>query len=111
MSRSGPIVKRGFNKVKAGGDQAFTLPYGTSAAPIMNVKAKPYIKKVKNVKVGDKVYKGTGNKKIKITMYPPLKGPAGSSQVTKGGSGGKKPSLSKYEGGRMTGFNIKRFMK
>ncbi len=110
MSRSGPTVKRGFNKVKSGGDQAFTLPYGTSAAPIMNVKAKPYIKKVKNVQVGDKVYKGTGNKKIKITMYPPLKGPAGASQVTKH-TGGKKPNLSNYEGGRMTGFNIKRFMK
>ena len=61
-------------------------------------------------KIGDKVYKGTGNKKIKVTMYPPLKGPAGASQVTKH-TGGKKPNLSNYEGGRMTGFNIKRFMK
>ena len=43
-------------------------------------------------------------------MYPPLKGPAGASQVTKH-TGGKKPNLSNYEGGRLTGFNIKRFMK
>jgi len=37
-SRAGVIPKKGFNKVKAGGDQAFTLPYGTSAAPIMKCK-------------------------------------------------------------------------
>jgi len=83
-----------FNKVRIGGDQAFTLPKGTSAAPIMNVKPTPYVKKVKNVVVDNKVYKGTGNKKIKVTMYPPLKGPAG--QVTRA-SGGKKPNLSQTE--------------
>ena len=34
---------KGFNKVKPGGDQAFTLPKGTSAAPIMNRPKKGFI--------------------------------------------------------------------
>ena len=41
-------VGKGFNKVKPGPDQAFTLPKGTSAAPIMQVKVpKPNTNKVK----------------------------------------------------------------
>lgn len=62
-SRAGVIPKKGFNKVKAGGDQAFTLPYGTSAAPIMNVKYIP------SIKVGGKTYKGTGGNPIKVTSH------------------------------------------
>ena len=62
-SRAGVIPKKGFNKVKAGGDQAFTLPYGTSAAPIMNVKYIP------SVKVGGKTYTGTGGNPIKVTSH------------------------------------------
>jgi len=62
-NRAGVIPKKGFNKVKAGGDQAFTLPYGTSAAPIMNVKYIP------SIKVGGKTYKGTGGNPIKVTSH------------------------------------------
>ena len=62
-SRAGVIPKKGFNKVKAGGDQAFTLPYGTSAAPIMNVKYIP------SIKVGGKTYTGTGGNPIKVTSH------------------------------------------
>ena len=43
MSRQLP--GKGFNKVKPGGDQAFTLPKGTSAAPIMNRPNRMPVKK------------------------------------------------------------------
>ena len=52
VTRSGGAPIR-TNKVKPGADQAFTLPKGTSAAPIMNVPAKAIINKIKG-KTGGK---------------------------------------------------------
>tara|TARA_Y100001951_G_scaffold34160_1_gene26925 strand:+ start:437 stop:781 length:345 start_codon:yes stop_codon:yes gene_type:complete len=86
VSRSGGTQIKNLNKVKPGYDQAFTLPKGTSAAPIMQVKVskpvnpfggkikpRPYKYHEKNVVVGGKVHTGTGNKKIPVTVHPPAK--------------------------------------
>ena len=49
VTRSGCAPIR-TNKVKPGADQAFTLPKGTSAAPIMNVPAKAKVPIFPNIK-------------------------------------------------------------
>ena len=49
VTRSGGAPIR-TNKVKPGADQAFTLPKGTSAAPIMNVPAKAKVPIFPNIK-------------------------------------------------------------
>ena len=53
MSRQLP--GKGFNKVKPGGDQAFTLPKGTSAAPIMNRPKKGFITRVADFMTEEKI--------------------------------------------------------
>ena len=65
VTRSGGAPIR-TNKVKPGADQAFTLPKGTSAAPIMNVPAKAVAKVLgKFPFIGSKAVKGkTGGKRL-----------------------------------------------
>ena len=96
------------NKVKPGYDQAFTLPKGTSAAPIMQVKVpkpntnkvkinpfggkskpRPYKYEEKHIVVKDKVYTGTGNKKIKVTVHPTKKTYKASENIGKQYTKGK----------------------
>ena len=49
---------KGFNKVKPGPDQAFTLPKGTSAAPIMNRPNRMPVKK--GFITEEKIFTGCG---------------------------------------------------
>ena len=96
------------NKVKPGYDQAFTLPKGTSAAPIMQVKVpkpttnkvkinpfggrtkpRPYKYEEKHIVVKGKVYKGTDNKKIKVSVHPIKKTYKASENIGKQYTKGK----------------------
>ena len=61
VTRSGGAPIR-TNKVKPGADQAFTLPKGTSAAPIMNVPAKAKVPIFPNIKWARK--RKTGGKRL-----------------------------------------------
>jgi ribosomal protein L10 len=70
-SRSGGSPIKNVNKVKPGHDQAFTLPKGTSAAPIMQVRLPkafnpPKFKKIKNklIKKSMKKYPLTSLEKV-----------------------------------------------
>ena len=66
-------IKTNIRKVKPGPDQAFTLPKGTSAAPIMQVKVKPKTyKDTKVYKESVKIQKKLGlrNKKINKGTNP-----------------------------------------
>tara|TARA_R100000781_G_C4015803_1_gene105288 strand:- start:45 stop:581 length:537 start_codon:yes stop_codon:yes gene_type:complete len=70
-SRSGGTQIKNVNKVKSGPDQAFTLPKGTSAAPIMNVKVpKTYTSSLKAVKQNIKFISGK-TKKLPVKIYSP----------------------------------------
>tara|TARA_R110002153_G_scaffold259378_1_gene419024 strand:+ start:85 stop:561 length:477 start_codon:yes stop_codon:yes gene_type:complete len=86
VTRSGGAPIR-TNKVKPGADQAFTLPKGTSAAPIMNVPAKAKVPIFPNIKWARKGK--TGGKRL--TQAEKAKKSAADFVKRKKQLAGKKP--------------------
>ena len=75
VSRSGGTPIKNVNKVKPGYDQAFTLPKGTSAAPIMRLDTsvpvpKHYTSSLKAIKQNIKFIKGKTTK-LPVKIYSP----------------------------------------
>ena len=82
VTRSGGPPIKNIRKVKPGPDQAFTLPKGTSAAPIMTKRMYVIEKALKagvkpnTIKKAFSVGGGSARKQIADKVYPNQKGPS-----------------------------------